>query len=89
MRRMQMKRLGLVLFLFLALFSWNARPGEGALPEGIQSFAPTGRVSENVSFRIVFKEPMVSQKDVNKTVGPEGFPFTVSPAIYSDRKSVV
>ena len=53
MRRMQMKRLGLVLFLFLALFSWNARPGEDALPEGIQSFAPTGRVSKNVSFRIV------------------------------------
>ena len=81
-----MKRLGLVLFLFLALFSWNARPGEGALPEGIQSFAPTGRVSENVSFRIVFKEPMVSQKDVNKTVGPEGFPFTVSPAIQAEGK---
>ena len=79
-----MKRLWFLFFL--ALLSWGASPGEGALPSGVQSFAPTGRVSENVSFRIVFKDPMVAAKDVNKAVGPEDFPFTVSPAIQAEGK---
>lgn len=79
-----MKRIGL-LFL-LAIFSWGAYPGEGALPAGIQSFAPTGRVSENISFRIVFKDPMVSNKDVGKVLGPEDFPFTVTPSIQAEGK---
>ena len=83
---MQKKFLGLLLLLVLFSCSWSASPGEGALPAGVQSFAPTGRVSENVSFRIVFKDVMVSAGDVDKTVGPEDFPFTVTPAIQAEGK---
>lgn len=83
---MQKKILGLLLLLVLFSCSWSASPGEGALPAGVQSFAPTGRVSENVSFRIVFKDVMVSAGDVDKTVGPEDFPFTVTPAIQAEGK---
>ena len=83
---MSVQKRFLGLLFLLALFSWIAYPGEGALPAGIQSFAPTGRVSENVSFRIVFKDVMVSAGDVDKTVGPEDFPFTVTPAIQAEGK---
>ena len=35
-----------------------------SLPAGVQSFAPTGTVPENVSFRIVFRNPVIKPKEV-------------------------
>ena len=81
---MRLKQVCLVLFL--VLFSWGAGPGECALPKGVQSFAPTGRVADNVSFRIVFKEPMVSKSEVGKAMAPKDFPFKVLPAIQAEGK---
>ncbi|MBQ9564753.1 MAG: Ig-like domain-containing protein [Synergistaceae bacterium] len=51
---------------------------------GVQSFAPTGRVSDNVSFRLVFRNPMVPKGKTGKAVDVEDFPFTVEPAIQAE-----
>ncbi len=45
----------------------GAAPGRAALPAGVQSFAPTGRVSDNVSFRLVFKNAVAAKKDVGRS----------------------
>ena len=64
----------------------GAAPGRAALPAGVQSFAPTGRVSDNVSFRLVFKNAVAAKKDVGRAMGVEEFPFEVTPAIQAEGK---
>ncbi len=60
--------------------------GGGKAPSGIQSFAPTGSVADNVSFRVVFRNPMVDKKATGKPVDVEDFPFTVTPSIQAEGK---
>ena len=53
------------------------------MPAGVQSFAPTGTVPDNVSFRIVFRNPLVTKAQTGKTITPENslFPFEVNPPL--------
>ena len=53
-----------------------------AIP-GVQSFAPTGTVADNVSFRIVFRSPVVNRQQVNTVITPDNslFPFEVNPPL--------
>ncbi len=55
------------------------------MPAGVQSFAPTGTVADNVSFRVVFRNPVVNRKTVPSTLAitPENslFPFEVNPPL--------
>ena len=54
-----------------------------ALPAGVQSFVPSGVVPDNVSFRLVFKNPIVAKKDTGKVIKQNSdlFPFEVSPGV--------
>ena len=78
-------RRGVALAL-MALLCLVGVPAWAALPDGVQSFAPTGRVADNVSFRLVFKNAVVAKDDVGKPVGMDGFPFTVSPPVQAEGK---
>lgn len=66
------------LFTFLLL-----APAAAGGASSVRSFAPTGVVPENVSFRVVFVNSVVGRAQVNKTMTPENelFPFTVSPPL--------
>ena len=73
----------LILILLLipsAAFSASARSGKIA---GVRSFAPTGTVPDNVSFRAVFDNPVVSKAQTGKAITPENslFPFAVNPPL--------
>ena len=50
---------------------------------GVRSFAPTGTVPENVSFRIVFVNPIVNKNQTGKPITPENalFPIEVNPPL--------
>ncbi|MBR1671927.1 MAG: hypothetical protein IJ702_03285 [Fretibacterium sp.] len=43
-------------------------------------------MSDNVSFRLVFRNPMVDKKAAGKALGVEDFPFTVTPSIQAEGK---
>lgn len=53
------------------------------MPAGVQSFAPTGTVPDNISFRAVFRNPVVTKAQTGKTLTPENslFPFEVNPPL--------
>lgn len=53
------------------------------MPAGVQSFAPTGTVPDNVSFRAVFRNPVVNKNQTGKVITPENslFPFEVNPPL--------
>ena len=53
------------------------------MPAGVQSFAPTGTVPDNVSFRAVFRNPVVTRAQTGKVITPENqlFPFEVNPPL--------
>ena len=74
------------LTLLILLMSVNlaySAPARSGLPAGVQSFAPTGTVPENVSFRIVFRNPVVNRNQAGKLITPENnlFPFEVNPPL--------
>ncbi len=74
------------LTLLILLMSVNlaySAPARSNLPAGVQSFAPTGTVPENVSFRIVFRNPVVNRNQAGKLITPENnlFPFEVNPPL--------
>ena len=54
-----------------------------SLPAGVQSFAPTGTVPENVSFRIVFRNKVIKPDQIGSVVTPENslFPIEINPAL--------
>ncbi|MCR4817360.1 MAG: Ig-like domain-containing protein [Fretibacterium sp.] len=94
---MRVMRRTVLLLALVALCVPLAAPGVSAprqrstrdvkeSPIGVQSFAPTGRVTDNVSFRIVFRNPMVTKKATGKPVDVENFPFTVTPSIQAEGK---
>ena len=94
---MRVMRRTVLLLALVALCVGLAAPGFGApkqpstrdtgkTPAGVQSFAPTGRVADNVSFRVVFRNPMVDKKATGKAVDVEDFPFSVTPSIQAEGK---
>ncbi|MCR5347038.1 MAG: Ig-like domain-containing protein [Fretibacterium sp.] len=58
--------------------------GNRKAPLGVRSFSPTGRVADNVSFKVVFRNPMVDRKSTGKPVSAEDFPFTVTPSVQAE-----
>ncbi len=68
-------------FLLIASAAWGA--ARSNMPAGVQSFAPTGTVPDNVSFRIVFRNPVVNKNQTGKIITPENslFPFEVNPPL--------
>ena len=81
--------LALLLFAILTLLPINACAAQkNPIPKGIQSLAPRGTVTDNVSFRIVFKNPIVQKSSVGKSFGTSDnlFPFTVQPQIQAEGK---
>lgn len=73
----------LTLLLLLASNAALSAPARSGLPAGVRSFAPTGTVPENVSFRIVFNNPIVNKAQTGKAITPENqlFPFEVNPTL--------
>ena len=75
-------------FLWLLLLLLCLTPGLSAAetPQGVKTFSPSGRVSDNVAFKIVFTNPMVQRAKVGKTVGTQDFPFVISPSVQAEGK---
>ena len=75
-----MKKFQIVLALFLLFVP---RVGWSATASTVRSFSPTGTVPENVSFRVVFVNPVVNKSQVGKTMTVENqlFPFEVNPPL--------
>ena len=61
----------------------GAAYGAANMPAGVQSFVPTGTVPDNVSFRAVFRNPVVTRAQTGKVITPENplFPFEVNPPL--------
>ncbi|MBQ3455656.1 MAG: hypothetical protein IJG36_04405, partial [Synergistaceae bacterium] len=69
---------------FFVLLMLLAMPASAmAATGGVRSFAPTGTVPENVSFRIVFVNPIVNKNQTGKPITPENalFPIEVNPPL--------
>ncbi len=76
----------LALILLLSVSAAFAAPARSGMPAGVQSFSPTGTVPDTVSFRIVFRNPVVNKNQAGnnaKTITPENslFPFEVNPPL--------
>ena len=69
-----------IFMLILLLMCIASTSYAATMPAGIQSFAPIGTVADNVSFRVVFRAPVVKRDEVNKIITPENprFPFEVN-----------
>lgn len=78
-----MTRLNKILVLALALALTATAAYSASMPQGVQSFAPSGTVPDNVSFRVVFRNPVVNKSQTGKTITPENqlFPFEVNPPL--------
>ena len=70
------------MFVLACAFSSSAATRTN-MPAGVQSFAPTGTVPDNVSFRAVFRNPVVNKNQTGKVITPENslFPFEVNPPL--------
>ena len=68
-----------LLLLFVSSSAFAAPPRSG----GVRSFAPTGTVPDNVSFRVVFSNAVVNKNQTGKAITPENslFPFEVNPPL--------
>ncbi|MBQ6434574.1 MAG: hypothetical protein IJJ09_01075 [Synergistaceae bacterium] len=76
--------LSLFLFLFILLSVSTAfSASRSNMPAGVQSFAPTGTVPDNVSFRAVFRNPVVNKNQTGKIITPENslFPIEINPPL--------
>ena len=79
-----MRRLHIFLVLAMAILVSSSQAFSASnMPTGVQSFAPTGTVPDNVSFRVVFRNPVVTKTQTGKTITPENslFPFEVNPPL--------
>ncbi|MBQ3693358.1 MAG: hypothetical protein II884_01115, partial [Synergistaceae bacterium] len=72
----------LVLILIMAA-SCAYGASRSSMPPGVRSFAPTGTVPDNVSFRAVFNSPVVNRNQLGKSITPDNdlFPFEVNPPL--------
>ncbi|MBR0258051.1 MAG: hypothetical protein IJQ58_09965, partial [Synergistaceae bacterium] len=79
------KRFFLPLIIMLLLIPSPAMTAQSrsGMPSGVRSFAPTGTVPDNVSFRAVFTNAVVTRAQMNKAITPENplFPFSVNPPL--------
>lgn len=81
-----MRKFYRLFFLALVILVFESQ-GFSALrsgvPAGVRSFSPTGTVPENVSFRVVFNNSVVSKTQTGKAITPENwlFPFAVNPPL--------
>ena len=77
------KFLLMLMILLLGVSCAYSAPARSNMPAGVQSFAPTGTVPENVSFRVVFRNPVVNRNQTGKNITPENnlFPFEVNPPL--------
>ncbi|MBR1419344.1 MAG: hypothetical protein IJ576_10305, partial [Synergistaceae bacterium] len=74
----------LALLAFLILININIIPaGAASMPQGVQSFSPTGSVADNVNFRLVFRNPMINRRDAGKAIDfdDDNFPLRFEPSI--------
>ncbi|MBR2209850.1 MAG: hypothetical protein IJ859_13680, partial [Synergistaceae bacterium] len=83
---MKSRRILLFILTFMLVFvaSISAMAATRSnMPAGVQSFAPTGTVPDNVSFRAVFRNPVVNKNQTGKVITPENslFPFEVNPTL--------
>ena len=71
----------ILAFVLCASSAWAATRSN--MPAGVQSFAPTGTVPDNVSFRAVFRNPVVNKNQTGRVITPENslFPFEVKPPL--------
>ena len=80
---MKLRFIGWVLFVVVLLSGTGASANSGL----ITSFSPAGvdeSVANNVTFRVVFAEPMVSQEETGQAIPVEDFPFSVMPPIQAE-----
>ncbi|MDR1979113.1 MAG: hypothetical protein LBQ42_10320 [Synergistaceae bacterium] len=73
-----------ILFAPVPLVSAEASPARAA--GGSVSFTPTGRVSNNVAFKMTFADAIVSQETVGNVLPVADFPFVVTPQIQAEGK---
>ncbi|MBR1486479.1 MAG: hypothetical protein IJ597_04410, partial [Synergistaceae bacterium] len=81
---LRFRRILLFALAFLLVFSaLSSAATRSNMPAGVQSFAPTGTVPDNVSFRAVFRNPVVNKNQTGKIITPENslFPFEVNPPL--------
>ena len=79
----KLRFIGWVLFVVILLSGTVASANSGL----ITSFSPAGlgeSVANNVTFRVVFAEPMVSQEEIDRVLPVEEFPFNVMPQIQAE-----
>ncbi|MBQ7150695.1 MAG: Ig-like domain-containing protein [Synergistaceae bacterium] len=79
----RLNRISFLILVFLLSISaaWGA--ARSNMPPGVQSFAPTGTVTDNVSFRAVFRNPVVNKNQTGKVITPENssFPIELNPPV--------
>lgn len=84
---MKFKKLLLLLLLTFASCIARAEAAPAKTPPGgVASFVPTGKVANNVAFKVVFTEAVTSKDAVGKILSIQEFPFTVTPAIQAEGK---
>ena len=73
----------LVVLILALLVCVSGAYAASNMPAGVQSFAPLGTVPENVSFRVVFRNPVVTRQQTGRTFTPDHqlFPFEVNPPL--------
>lgn len=77
------KHVKILLCVLLLVLDIPCAYGASNMPAGVQSFAPSGTVPDNVSFRAVFRNPVVNKTQTGKAITPENplFPFEVNPPL--------
>ncbi|MBQ8693836.1 MAG: hypothetical protein IJ520_11915, partial [Synergistaceae bacterium] len=81
----------LALLALLILININIIPaGAASMPQGVQSFSPTGSLADNVNFRLVFRNPMINRRDAGKAIDfdDDNFPLRFEPSIEGEGKWV-
>lgn len=77
------QKLFIAIMILIMAVSCAYGASRTSMPPGIRSFAPTGTVPDNVSFRVVFSNPVVNRNQFGKALTPENdlFPFEVNPPL--------
>ena len=78
----------LMVWIFFVSSLFFAFTAEAAWTRENISFTPTGRVSNNVAFKMTFKDAIVSQGEVGQALPVSDFPFVVTPQIQAEGKWV-
>jgi uncharacterized protein YfaS (alpha-2-macroglobulin family) len=77
-----------ILFVSSLFFVFRAEAAPAKTAGDSPSFTPTGRVSDNVAFKMTFNDAVVTQEEVGKTLSVADFPFVVAPQIQAEGKWV-